>query len=112
MTQAEFAKEIGVTKDMLYTYEKGKAVPSNLTIERIAKIAGINSDILEKKALKESDLKLLYTTTISTKPQIPNQAINPDPREQRILELEETVKKLELDKERLYNLLENSLQKA
>jgi len=58
MTQGEFATKLGVSKDMVYTYEKGKAEPSELTKKRIAKMAGIELTTLEKDQLKEEDLKI------------------------------------------------------
>ena len=60
MTQNDFADLFGnVSKDMLYTYESGKANPNELFKSRVAMIAGIDIKSLETVELKESDIKLV-----------------------------------------------------
>src|ERR1700759_4217647 len=56
-TQAEFAQKFNATVAMIASYEKGKALPDDLFISRVAKYAGITEDQLRDSLLKEEDLK-------------------------------------------------------
>lgn len=60
MTQTEFAERIGygVNKDMLYSYESGKAKPKELIIDRIAQLAGTTPGYLKNKKFVASDFDL------------------------------------------------------
>lgn len=43
MTQAEFAKKVGVSRMMIYAYELGHTLPGNKTIKRLMEIARENN---------------------------------------------------------------------
>ncbi len=55
-TQAEFGQKFDATKAMIISYEKGKAQPSFLFIDRLAKHTGLQATQIMKQALKEEDV--------------------------------------------------------
>lgn len=55
-TQAEFGAKFDATKAMIVSYEKGKAQPNFLFVDRLAKHAGLQTDRLMKTRLKEEDI--------------------------------------------------------
>jgi transcriptional regulator with XRE-family HTH domain len=58
MTQPNFGKLFGATKAMIVSYEKGKANPDSLFINRLAKFAGISESQLKNTKLTEDLIKL------------------------------------------------------
>lgn len=52
-TQAEFAEKIGSKSDNVYVYEKGKANPNTLVLQRISQVAGVSVDDLLNKDLSQ-----------------------------------------------------------
>lgn len=55
-TQSEFGVKFDATKAMIVSYEKGKAQPNFLFIDRLAKHTGLQADRLMKVRLKEEDI--------------------------------------------------------
>lgn len=55
-TQAEFGQKFDASKAMIISYEKGKAQPSFLFVDRLAKHAGVQAIRLMKETLKEDDI--------------------------------------------------------
>lgn len=58
LTQTDFGKLIGASKAMVISYEKGKAEPKPLLIQRISDLSGVSIDDLYRKALKEADITI------------------------------------------------------
>lgn len=46
LTQKEAAKRLGITRDALYNYEKGKTYPTVLTLKKIEEVYGVKYDQL------------------------------------------------------------------
>lgn len=63
MSQAEFGKEIGVSRNALITYENGRTPPKGVTLQRIAKIAGVSAEDLTGRLLKEADINVTNAQT-------------------------------------------------
>ena len=59
-TQDDFGKMFNATKSMISSYEKSKAMPDELFIARVCKLAGITETDILTKELKEENLKKLY----------------------------------------------------
>jgi transcriptional regulator with XRE-family HTH domain len=57
-TQPVFGARFGATKPMIVSYEKGKANPDELFLDRLSRLTGVPLEDLQNKKLKEGDLKL------------------------------------------------------
>jgi phage repressor protein C with HTH and peptisase S24 domain/DNA-binding XRE family transcriptional regulator len=57
-TQTDFGKMFEATKAMVISYEKGKAMPSDLFISRVAKYAHIDEKLLKNALLLEEDVEV------------------------------------------------------
>lgn len=58
LSQEAFGKRFGVTKDMVYTYEKDLAKPDDIFVEKVADFARVSFADLTKKRLKPSEIAL------------------------------------------------------
>lgn len=61
--QTEFAVILGITEDQLYTYEKGIAKPNSVVKGKIAAIAGITLEELEKTDIKKTTVQVINPDT-------------------------------------------------
>lgn len=61
--QQDFAVELGISRDQLYTYENGKAKPSQLTMMKFAKIANVSIEDLLTKDLKNTSVNVINPDT-------------------------------------------------
>jgi len=46
LKQAELAKKVGVSKDMVYRWERGLNPPSRRTLEKVARVLGTTCEYL------------------------------------------------------------------
>lgn len=61
--QTEFAVELGITADRLYSYEKGKAVPNEMIQAKIASMAGITTIELREKDIRDRSINVINPDT-------------------------------------------------
>ncbi len=79
-SQAAFGKRFDATKAMIISYEKGKAVPDELFISRLAKMAKTTAQDLKNKSLSEDDVKVEKIEKVKNRTlkaaNAPNSALN------------------------------------
>jgi transcriptional regulator with XRE-family HTH domain len=56
LSQQEFGKLFGISKDKVFSYENERAQPNELIAAKIAEFAGITEEQLYKKKLKREDV--------------------------------------------------------
>lgn len=61
--QQDFAKELGITRDQLYTYENGKANPNEFILLKLANIAAVSLEDLLTKDLKNRTVNVINPDT-------------------------------------------------
>lgn len=110
LSQSDFAEKIGleVNKDMIYSYESGKAKPKSVIIDKIAEIAEISKEDLQNKKLTVKDfhadrVKGRFTGKYylyQGKRKIENED-SPDPIEERLKDKDKLIAALEREIELL-----------
>lgn len=108
--QTEFAVELGITADRLYSYEKGKAVPNEIIQAKIASIAGITTNELREKDIRDRSINVINPDTKKVEFTLaPNGA---NQQEKEIEHLRELLKAEKEKNELLKQLVEKSSKKS
>ncbi|HEY9703296.1 MAG TPA: helix-turn-helix transcriptional regulator [Allocoleopsis sp.] len=102
-TQAEYARQIGVSKEAYYTYESGRTIPNEYILSKISTISKISIDELLNKNLRESQVNVINPDTKEVDFTLTNST--------QVQELKEMLIRLEAENKLLKELLEKQLQK-
>ena len=113
LSRERFAKlfeKYGLNADKLYTYEKGKASPNHLIMEKLAEYAKVSIDDLLTKDIPVADMYSSPTVTVKSNRIIESK--KDEDNERLIRELKERINFLENQVQRLNDIIYKQLEKT